>query len=112
MIASTSIIVVVLPVLGAIGLSALLALALGRAAARGDADLEDRLRRAREERRESPIAASHESYAGLARAQRLPVRAATSRTCPNRHTASLPARSPDFDRATAGGGRGGLGGRL
>ena len=68
MILSISILVAVLCI---VGLSALLAIALGRAASRGDAELNDRLRRTRDIRGTAINAydASRQSYAGLDRAQ-------------------------------------------
>lgn len=72
MILSISILAAVLLI---IGLSALFAIALGRAAARGDAELNDRLRRARDIRGlaidddHHAYYASRQSYAGLDRAR-------------------------------------------
>ena len=88
MILSISILVAVLCV---VCLSALFAVALGRAAARGDAELNDRLRRARAIRGLT-IDASRQSYAGLDRPRGAIVRA-HSTTAPLQNRRSSAQRS-------------------
>ena len=85
---------ILVAVLCVVCLSALFAVALGRAASHGDADLDDRLRRARATR-ELELSASRQSYAGLVRIQ-----GATSPTPPST-TGPLGHRQAGIQRSRA-----------
>lgn len=76
-----------------VGLSAVLALALGKAASWGDAEFECREMRARDLRERPAIEARRESYAGLALAQSTIAREPSSTVPPSSRSAGT-QRSP------------------